>query len=201
MVQLHVGYDNPTTSVNNLQGGQNVNGDLTINGDETLNGNLIVSGSTSTQSLIVTGSATAGTLTVTGTATFNGVATFNTDINVAGHIITAGGQPTIQVQPADGTPAENDLSAQTPTATITGNDTSGVITVTTSDGPTAGDLANIVFSKAYGAVPHIIISGQDGKSAASFMYPASKSQTGFDLQMDNPPQANTTYTFDYFIVQ
>jgi hypothetical protein len=64
-----------------------------------------------------------------------------------------------------------------------------------------GDLAALSFAKAYGAKPRIIISGQDGRSAASLMYPTAKTTTGFKLHMDTTPAANATYTFDYFIVQ
>jgi ACR3 family arsenite efflux pump ArsB len=168
--------------------------DLNASGTATVN-NLTVTGSATINSLTVTGPTTLATLEVTGSAQFDG------DITVDGHIITAGGQPTATIQTAAGTPAANDPSGQPAKVVISGNDTAGTITITTSDNPTAGDLADILFSKGYTAAPRILITGQDGRSAASFMYPANKTTNGFQLNMDNLPQADTTYTFDYFIVQ
>jgi hypothetical protein len=195
MVQTSLGYYAGPDTASYIQNGGNATlTGLTVGGTADF-ANLNASGTATINNLTVTGTATIATLHVTGSAKFDG------DITVGGHVITAGGQPTPTIQTAAGSVAANDLAGKPATATITGNDTSGTITITTSDNPTVGDLLNIVFSKAYGAVPHILISGQDGKSAASFLYPANKSTTGFELHMDNPPAANTTYTFDYFIAQ
>ncbi len=177
----------------------NVNGtaifsNINTSGTATIN-NLSVQTATVSGNLNVGGIATINTLNVTGSAVFNG------DIVVGGHIITNGIQPTISVQPNAGQPIKNDLLSKPSVATISGNDTAGTITITTSDSPTAGDIANVTFNKAYTSSPHIIISGQDGKSVGSLMYPSNKSDTGFELHIDNAPLANTTYTFDYFITQ
>jgi len=147
---------------------------------------LNVTGTATLNDLTVSGSATVATLTVTGSSRFDG------DITVGGHIITVGGQPTATAQGAGGAGA---------TVTVSGDDTTGTITITTGSDPTAGALADIIFSKAYAVKPHILISGQDGRSSASFMYPSDKTADGFELHMDDSPQADTTYTFDYFIAQ
>jgi hypothetical protein len=167
---------------------------LSVTGDTQLN-NLNTSGTTSINNL------TAQTATVTGNLLINGTAQFSGDIVIGGHIITAGTQPTIAVQAAAGQPTQNNLSEQISSATITGNDTTGTITITTSSNPTGSDLANVTFSKAFTGNPHIIITGQDAASTAALVYPSGVSLTGFNISMVNNPAPNTTYTFDYIIAQ
>ena len=84
---------------------------------------------------------------------------------------------------------------------IEGNDTAGTITVTTGSGVTAGSLADLVFSHQYGKSPRVIISGQDDASVSARVYPGAKSLSGFSLSTAQTLAPNTTYTFDYFIVE
>ncbi len=180
----YYGGPDPTNYVQN--GGNATLTDLTVTGTGDF-ANLNVSGPATLSSLTVTGSTSLASLTVTGSAQFDG------NITVDGHIITAGGQPVATIQSAAGTSA---------TAIVSGDDTTGTISITTgSSGLTAGDLVNIAFSKSYTAAPHIVISGDNGVSASSFMYPTGKTLTGFQLHMDSTPKPNTTYMFDYFIAQ
>jgi len=94
------------------------------------------------------GDASLTDLTVSGNLTVQGLATVQ-DLQIYGHIITAGGQPVASVQTAAGTSA---------TVSISGTDTIGTITITTGSTPTAGDLAQILFSKTYAATPHAVVS-------------------------------------------
>jgi hypothetical protein len=137
-------------------------------------------------SLNVSGATTLNSLTVTGTASFHG------DIVVGGHIITSGGQPSIIAQAVAGPGA---------LATVTGNDTTGTITITTGSNPTTGELAKLVFSKMYGASPHVVLSPSNDAAAGLRFFKGTTTATNFVLNAKDPPIANTTYQFDYFIAE
>lgn len=137
-------------------------------------------------SLNVSGNTTLNTLTVTG------VATFQANIVVNGHIITGGGAPNYSVGASAGVGAQ---------VVIDGNDTAGTITVTTGSNANAGSLADLVFSHAYGKAPKVLITGQDDASVNARVYPSGKSSNGFSLGTSQTLAPNTTYSFDYFIVQ
>jgi hypothetical protein len=124
---------------------------------------------------------------------------------VAGHFITSGNAPTISMLTAAGTNAK---------ATITGNDTSGTITITTGDpakaatqntpavvAPTAGDLTQVHFAKAFASMPRAITAPGDKDSAILQVYPDQMGTADFSLGIIGTPQPNTTYTFEYFITQ
>ncbi len=172
-----------TTSSNvNSALGQTSSGsfsDINVSGTATIN-NLTVTGSANIADL------TAGSLHVTSSAVFAG------DITVGGHIITSGGQPTATAQASAGGSA---------TVAVDGTDTTGTITITTGSAPSAGDLAKILFSRTYGAAPHIVLSPSNDKAAGLHFYKGSTSATDFMFDAQDAPAANTTYTFDYFIAQ
>lgn len=147
--------------------------------------NLNTSGMATLGNLNVTGSATIADLTVTGGLSV-------VDIIVSGHIITSGGQPTVAIQTAAGNGS---------IATVKGNDTTGTITITTGSDPTAGALAQIDFSKIYGAPPHIVLSPSDDAASIMRYYKGATTASGFQFNAHDIPSANTTYTYDYFIAQ
>jgi len=126
------------------------------------------------------------------TLTVTGVATFQANIVVNGHIITGGGAPNYSVGASAGAGAQ---------VVIDGNDTAGTIKVTTGSGANAGSLADLVFSHAYGKAPKVLITGQDDASVNARVYPSGKSSSGFSLGTSQTLAPNTTYSFDYFIVQ
>jgi hypothetical protein len=171
---------------------------------ETLS-NQITSGSFS--DINISGAITTTNLTVSGLATLSDLrvsrnSTFDGDITIGGHIVTAGNTITAEILPAAGQANTSKTNPQEPQVIVDGNDTAGTITIKTGDiGLSTGDLAKIIFSKNYSKVPRIILSGQDAKSVSSFIYPASKSTSEFVLRLDSLPDAGTTYTFDYFIVE
>jgi signal peptidase I len=147
---------------------------------------LNVSGNATVNSLTVIGSATLGSLKVTGL-------TEVANILVNGHVITAGDTPVTEVMTALGPGAG---------VTIDGNDTAGTLTITTgSGGLTAGDLAKISFKQAFGKAPKIILSAQDDASQDARIFPSGKTKDNYILKTGQVLPANTTYTFDYFIVQ
>ena len=98
--------------------------------------------------------------------------------------------------------------------TIDGNDTSRSITIVTGDSaqaatqtavahtaPTAGDLVKLTYHNPYDKLPRVIVAGGDRDSAKLQVYQSLKSKTWFNFGVDGTPQPQTTYVFEYFIVQ
>ena len=167
------------------------------NGDSASFNDLNVLGTATIQNLNVSGGATVGSLTVTGDATVEGTLTVETikvgNIEIDGRIITKGAVPASEVLASAGTAA---------TVGVDGNDTAGTITINTgTGGVAAGDLTKLTFSKDYGKTPKILITGQDGVSVDAKVYPKGKSINDFMMSTSQALAPNTTYTFDYFIVE
>lgn len=119
-----------------------------------------------------------------------------------GHIITAGDAPVVAVEQGAGiADAANGITA--PVVTITGNDTSGTITITTGANTSAAALVMLHFNKTFGSVPRVVLTPANHVSAAiGAYYDASTTTTdGFSILTDQTPQPNTTYSFTYFVVQ
>jgi hypothetical protein len=160
---------------------------LNVTGTTNLN-DLNVSGVANFANLTVTGTATVGTLVVTGPASVG-------TLTVNGHIITAGSTPTISEDVSCGTGC---------TATITGTDTAGTITVHTGSDVNAGSLATVTFADAYTGTPNIVITPKNVPDSASypeFYYDSSSPDANFQLKTHNTLTPNQTYIFSYHIIQ
>jgi hypothetical protein len=191
-VMTSVGYyAGPDTSSYVQNGGGASLTDLSASGDTTL-ANLNVSGPTTLNSLNVTNNASIqDDLSVGGSLTVTGLTTV-TNLVVNGHIVTGGGQPTPQAQTAAGTGA---------TVTVSGTDTIGTITINTGSHPTAGSIADILFSQAYGAAPHVILSPSNNNAAGLRYFKGNTTTNDFMFNVIDTPAANTTYQYDYIIGQ
>ena len=201
-------YPGPNASSTIQDGGDASLANLSVNGNTTL-ANLSVIGNTDLSSLNVSGSATITSLTVSGDTNIEGKLVVAGDVTVGGsltvtgltnvadlvvngHIITAGGQPTPQAQPAAGTQA---------TVTIDGTDSIGTITITTGSNPAPGSIADILFSKAYGATPHVVLSPSNSPASALRFFKGTTTANDFMLNVTSTPAPHTTYQYDYFIAQ
>jgi hypothetical protein len=136
----------------------------------------------------------ANSTTVLAVDTTNKVVTV-TNLAVTGHIITAGSTPGI---------AAGAAACTTPTVSVTGNDTSGIITITTGTGCAAnGTLATLTFATAFGAAPHVIIT--PGSAAAlglgAYIDDATVATTSFALGTNATPANTTTYKWNYMVMQ
>jgi hypothetical protein len=181
MVYVHVGYYAPpmqSASNNYIQGGGSA--DLS---------SLNVSGATTLNDLTVTGTATVASLTVTNTIVTE-------DITVNGHIVTGGTTPTI----ATGTAA-----CVGSTATISGTDTAGLITITTGTScPGIGKLATLTFASAYGAAPRVSLTPAGVSAAHLYTYIDNKTinSAAFDLDVAlGTVNTSTTYRWYYQVIQ
>jgi hypothetical protein len=135
-------------------------------------------------------------LDVNGTLNVVGLATFASSITVNGHIISGGSAPTI----AAGTAA-----CTTPTVSVAGKDTAGLITITTGTGCAGtGKLATITFNTAFGAAPRVTLTPATSNAVGlgSYVDSGTISTTTFDLGIISATPANsTTYKWYYHVIQ
>jgi hypothetical protein len=193
MVQTNLSYYNPSPG-NYLQNGDNATfSSLNVSGPTTLS-SLSVSGSeTVSQNLSVGGEIFANSESILNSLNVSGSASFiGLQISSNGHLITSGNTPKVSALPASGGSSE---------VSITGNDISGTVTITTGTTPTAGDLVKITFANAYGATPRVLLTPDNSSSATIESYNDLKSTTSFDIASLKIPKASTTYQFDYYVVQ
>jgi hypothetical protein len=186
MVYVEPGYYEGPSAVSYIQNGGNANlSNLTVTGTADF-ANLNASGTSNINVLVVQ------TVTVSGNLTVQGLTKVQ-DIEVGGHIITSGNTPVTVAQAALGLGGA---------VLIDGNDTAGTITLTTgATGLAAGDLGKINFHKVFTKTPRIVISAQDDASEQVRIFPSAKATDSFMLKAGQTLAPNTTYTFDYFIVE
>lgn len=197
-----------------FQGSVLVRGDLEVAGTIKANGNLqlpgiTVSGSSTfgqlqASSLAVGGAATVQGpltadqgLTVNGNATFNGLLsasqltanslTLNGDLTLTHHITAGGSIPSLARGSAVGSGG---------TASVSGSDTSGSITINTGSSPPSGCFATITFAQSFNSTPHIIIT-PIGSGAAGLQFFVNRSTTNFSVCTANSAPSGQTFGFDY----
>lgn len=138
-------------------------------------------------------------MTVSGRSTFNGplsapsIATnaleLNGDLILTRHITAGGPIPALTRGGALGSGG---------TASVSGSDTSGSITINTGGGPGAGCFATIRFVRPYNGTPHVTVT-PIGSGAAGISYYVNRSSSEFSVCTTNPAPSGQTFGFDYFI--
>jgi len=143
----------------------------------------------------------AGSVTVLGVDTTNKIVTVmsltvSVNLTLAGHVITNGSAPTF----ASGAAAD---CSGTGTVSVSGDDTSGTVTVTTGTGPcsSGGTLATITFNSAYGSAPRVVLTPAEANGSTLQYYSGSSTTTDFTIDTNNAPAASTTYKYTYWVVQ
>lgn len=165
-------------------------------GQVDISKNLSVTGNVAVQGL----QTISQSLQVGGSGTFNGalsapqITTNNFQLNgdlVLTRHFTAGG----------GTPARSSGTAvgSGGTASISGSDTAGSISVNTGSGPSAGCFITITFVTKYNATPHVIVTPV-GAAAGGIEFYITRSTSGFSVCSSNAAPANSGFGFDYFVV-
>ena len=177
--------NNDQTDISVLQGSKlNVAGG-TIDGSLSILGGLNISGPTILNGLTVNDDATfKGNITVVGNISV-------ANLTVNGHIITSGDTPTAVAGAAAGTDAITE---------VLGNDTSGTLTITTGTTVASGNLLEVTFSKLFGKNPKVMLTPNDANSA-ELRYFSEGSTDKFKINLTQTPTANTTYKFNYLIVE
>lgn len=116
-------------------------------------------------------------------------------LTVNGHVVTGGSTPGI---------AGGGAACTTPTVGVSGNDTSGTITVTTGTGCASnGTLATLTFAAAFGSTPHITLTAGNANALALGAYTDNNvaSTTQFTINTGTTPTNTTTYEWNYLAVQ
>ncbi len=169
-----------TTSLGQVQVSKN----LAVNGDTGVQGQLSVA-----KGLQVTGNGTfSGTLTAPQITT--NAFTLNGDLVLTHHITAGGPQPSRSVGSAVGAGG---------TATVSGSDTSGSVSINTGTGATAGCFVTINFAQKYNSAPRVIAT-PIGADAGSLNYYITRTLTSFSICDATAPTASLSFGFDYFIV-
>jgi cytoskeletal protein CcmA (bactofilin family) len=136
-------------------------------------------------------------LTVAGGATFGGPISapqlsvqslqISNDLSITRHI-DAGGP----------TPGKSDGSALGAggTASVSGTDTAGTVTINTGGAPSAGCFVTINFATKFGSTPHVVLTPV-GSAAAGLNWYINRTTTNFSICTTNPAPVGQNFAFDY----
>lgn len=155
----------------------NVQGDTALAGQLTVQKGLNVNGGGTFNGAISTTQLTASSLQLSG------------DLNLTHHI-TAGG-----VNP--GRTSGSSLGSGG-TASVSGSDTAGSITINTGSGPGPGCLITVNFATKFNATPHVVVSPV-GAGAGGLGYYVNRSTSSFTVCTTTAPPAGVTFGFDYIV--
>lgn len=189
----------------NLQvtGALQVGSNLAINGIR-VTGNSTFDDVQITKSLAVTGSGSfqgqlnvQNSLNVNGSGTFEGAVSapsltvgtlqLNGDINITHHLNAGGSTPGKTTGTALGTGG---------TASVSGSDTAGSVTINTGSSPAVGCFITINFAAKFNATPHIVITPV-GEAAAGLQYYITRSTSSFSICTATAAASSATFGFDY----
>lgn len=119
----------------------------------------------------------------------------NGNLSLGGHVITGGSTPTYVADVA---------ACTSPAINVSGNDTSGTISVTTGSGcASTGALATVSFASSFAAPPHVIITPGSANAAGlnTYVDDSTISTSSFVLGSSVIPASSTTYKWNYFVAQ
>lgn len=162
-----------------------------VQGATTLYGRVTAASVASGVTTVSFSTGLAGAALSTSTAlTSAAVSPVTPDARSNGHIVVTGST----------LPATSSLSAFVSSATPTGNDTRGFITViTATTGPTAGaNLCTVSFSSAYATAPVVVVT-QANTNTAVFQV-NSITTTGFILENQTTLSAGATYIANFIVI-
>lgn len=186
--------------------------DLTVDKTSTLGitnirGQLTVAGPTNFQSPVQLGAGGSvnGNLAVSGNGSYGGsisAATLNVKdasvtgtLNINGHLSLGGQNPSAAPGAGAGAGAS---------ASVSGNDSGGTITINTGAVPPntnqGGALVTLTFRAAYPRTPTVVIT-PIGRGAAVLQPYVLKTATNFIIGSATDAKSNTSYSFDYWVVQ
>jgi len=164
--------------------------DVQVTKSLSLTGNAAIQGQLSVQK----------SLSVSGGATFLGALSASS-LSVSSLQLTGDLALTHHLAPGGSTPSRSNGGALGGggTASVSGSDTAGTVTINTGSSPSAGCYVTVTFAHAFNSTPHVIISPV-GSAAAGLNYYANRSTSTFSICATNTPGSSTTYVFDYFAV-
>ena len=174
---------------------------LTLNAAGTLtqNGAAIFQDSINSPTALMIQNSTGSSLFTADTAdmtiTIGGSLTVSGSITVDGHVVTGGSTPGI---------AAGAAACTSPTVSISGDDTSGNITVTTGTGCTSGGiLATVTFANAFGTPPHITLTpdSSSAQTLGDYVNGSTLSTSAFSIGSNSTPSNSTAYEWNYWVAQ
>lgn len=162
----------------------NVSKNLSVAGDDNVQGN-----STIGKSLQVNGGATFGGAISAPQITVTSL-NINGDLVINHHIDTGGSIPSAKSDATLGSGG---------TVSISGNDTAGNVVINSGTNVTPGCMATISFASAFNKTPYVEITPV-GSSAGGLAYYVIKTNTSFSICDSTAPPANSSFGFDFFVV-
>lgn len=158
-----------------------VNKDFTAGGNGAIQGNLTVKNS----------------LSVNGGGNFSGPLTAS-QISANSLQLTGDLKLTHHISAGGGTPGSSRGSAvgSGGSASVSGSDTAGSITISTGSNPPAGCFITLNFAQAFHATPHIIVT-PIGSSASQLAWYVNRSTTSMSVCTTSTPPAHANFGFDY----
>lgn len=187
-------------------------------------GTIKVGGSLSLPGISVSGESSfdqirANNLTITGNVGVQGQLNVQKGVTVSGGA-TFGGpisapQLTVQslqlsgdlqivrhIDAGGGTPGKSDGSAlgSGGTATVSGTDTAGTITINTGGGPSAGCFVSISFTQSFSSTPHVVVSPVGSSAAGLNYYISNRTSSGFSICSTNAAGGGQSFSFDYVAI-
>jgi hypothetical protein len=157
---------------------------LQISGDSQLQGNLSVQKS----------------LSVNGSGNFSGTLTASKlnvqSLELSGNLIISS-----HIESSGGTPSKSNGNAlgSGGTASLSGTDTAGTITINTGGSPHAGCFISVGFAKSFNRTPHVVVT-PIGSSGASINYYVTRSSNGFSLCTTSSAPGSRNFAFDYIVI-
>jgi uncharacterized protein (UPF0333 family) len=164
-------------------GNVNISGTTQLSGDTSIQGALSI-----LKGINVTGAGNFASLNV-GQLTVNSIQ-LSGDFNVSRHITTGG-------NPVTRTPGT--ALGGGGTASVSGNDTSGTVTINTGNTPLSGLFATVKFARPFATTPRVIIT-PIGSAASLVKYYVNRDNTGFSIGCSSAPPAGSSFAFDYFVI-
>lgn len=165
-------------------------------GQVQINKNLAVAGDSALQGAV----SIAKSLQVNGGGSFSGPVSapqittsglqLNADLILTHHIITGGGTPNRSNGPALGSGG---------TASVSGSDTGGTITINTGSNTVAGCFTTISFTAKYNATPHVLLTPV-GSSGGGLPYYVNRDTGSFSICVSSAAPSGSSFGFDYFVV-
>lgn len=213
-----------TSQTLTIQGNAIITGQTLTRGNLNVAGNIQTGGSIQAPSLTISGTSNLGTaqinslqvatnvaiqgsttvrdLNVAGATSFSGAVTAsqitvtrlilsgNAVLQVPNHISFTGASPTRSVN--------NAVLGNGGTASISGSDTTGTISINTGSATIAGCFVKVTFGQPFTSQPHVIVSPVS-VAAGQTEYYVDRNTTGFSLCTATAAPANQTFAYDYFI--
>lgn len=203
-LQLNSKFTTNQANIAALQAGDTSLGKVTVNGDVSadsllLRKDLTVPGATHlngavtvAQLLTVNNNVNVvGSLAVGGSLSVHNFQasslTSDTTLTIGGHVVTRGGVPTVSAGGGLG---------QSGTATISGSDTSGGISLGVGVGSTGGLLCSVKFSQQYASTPHVVVTPVGGPISVYI----NRNASGFEVYASGVVGAGG-YALDYIVMQ